>query len=114
MTRLRERLWYWFDSIISKGTGAMVTLLALASCIIIVFAGAAVALTGVHPADSEPIGFVEGSWQALMRTLDAGTMGGDTGWGFRIIMFITTIGGVLIISTLIGVLKNGVQAKTED
>ena len=25
-----------------------------------------------------------------MRTLDAGTMGGDAGWGFRIVMLLVT------------------------
>ncbi len=49
-----------------------------------------------------------------MRTLDAGTMGGDTGWGFRIIMFGVTIGGIFVISTLIGVLTAGVEGKLEE
>jgi Trk K+ transport system NAD-binding subunit len=45
----------------------------------------------------------------MMRTLDAGTMGGDTGWHYRFVMFGVTIGGVFIISTLIGVLSNGLE-----
>jgi hypothetical protein len=31
-----------------------------------------------------------------MRTLDAGSMGGDTGWGFRLVMLGVTIGGVRV------------------
>jgi len=35
-----------------------------------------------------------------MRTMDAGTMGGDLGWGFRIMMFIVTLSGVFVIQYL--------------
>src|SRR5512136_2820034 len=49
-----------------------------------------------------------------MRTFDAGTMGGDTGWGFRLVMLGVTIGGVFVISTLIGVLTAGVEGKLEE
>ncbi|MBN2676796.1 MAG: NAD-binding protein, partial [Anaerolineaceae bacterium] len=45
---------------------------------------------------------------------DAGTMGGDAGWGFRMIMFGVTLGGVFIISTLIGVLTSGVEGKLDE
>ena len=51
----------------------------------------------------------------LMRTLDAGTMGGDSGsWPFLFSMFAVTIGGVFIVSTLIGVLTTGVEGKLEE
>ena len=49
-----------------------------------------------------------------MRTLDAGTMGGDEGWSFRLVMFVVTLGGVFIISTLIGVLTSGIEGKMDE
>ncbi len=49
-----------------------------------------------------------------MRTLDAGTMGGDTGWPFRIVMLLVTLGGIFVISALIGVLNTGLDAKLEE
>ena len=49
-----------------------------------------------------------------MRTLDAGTMGGDTGPGFRIVMLLVTIGGIFIVSTLIGILSNGLEERIEN
>jgi voltage-gated potassium channel Kch len=60
------------------------------------------------------VGFLEGAWLSLMRTLDAGTMGGDAGWGFRILMLVVTIGGIFIVSTLIGVLSSGIESKLEE
>ncbi|HLC82968.1 MAG TPA: potassium transporter TrkA, partial [Bacteroidia bacterium] len=65
------------------------------------------------PEGSEPMGFVESVWQSLMRTLDSGTMGGDNGWGFRIVAFVVTLGGIFIISTLIGVLGSGIEEKLD-
>ncbi len=41
-------------------------------------------------------------------------MGGDEGWGFRWAMFAVTLGGVFIISTLIGVLTSGLENKIEE
>lgn len=38
-----------------------------------------------------------------MRTLDPGTMGADAGWGFRLLMLVVTIGGLIIVASLIGI-----------
>ncbi len=46
-----------------------------------------------------------------MRTLDSGTMGGDTGTGYRLVMFLVTLGGIFVVSTLIGVLSNGIESQ---
>ena len=51
---------------------------------------------------------------SLMRTLDPGTMGGDTGWGFRIVMLGVTFGGIFVISTLIGVLTSGIEGQLDE
>ncbi len=49
-----------------------------------------------------------------MRTLDSGTMGGDAGWGFRFSMLVVTLGGIFVISTLIGVLTSGIESKIDE
>jgi len=41
-------------------------------------------------------------------------MGGDTGPGFRIVMLLVTIGGIFIVSTLIGILSNGLEERIEN
>jgi voltage-gated potassium channel Kch len=104
---------YLFDNIMAAGTPAMIGMLVLLSLVIIVLAGAFLALTGISQ-DGQPLSFGEAAWEALMRTLDAGTMGGDTGLAFRLVMFAVTLGGVFIVSSLIGVLSTGVEAKLEE
>ena len=54
------------------------------------------------------------AWMSLMRTLDAGTMGGDTGWSFRLAMLVITMGGIFVVSSLIGVLTSGIESKLDE
>jgi voltage-gated potassium channel Kch len=114
-TTLQEKLRYRFDNFMAKGTVALIGGLALLSMILIfVFAGI-ISVSGIHASGSDTLlSFWEAVWQSLMRTLDAGTMGGDEGWSFRFVMFLVTLGGVFIISTLIGVLTSGIEGKMED
>ncbi len=113
--RLRERLRYGFDNLMSRGPAAQIAALGLLSLLVIVCAAALIALLDIRPeGTSQPLGFFEAAWESLMRTFDAGTMGGDVGWGFRFVMLGVTIGGILIISTLIGVLTAGVEGLVEN
>lgn len=105
---------YKFDNLMSKGPVAMIGLLGLLSLLVVLIAGFIIYIFNIGPGDGDPIGFVEGSWQSLMRTLDSGTMGGDEGWSFRIVAFMVTLGGIFIISTLIGVLSSGIEGKLEE
>ena len=68
----------------AAGPIALIGWLAVLSLLIIVVAGAFLALTGIAPEGGAPLIFVEAFWESLMRTLDSGTMGGDAGWGFRL------------------------------
>ncbi|MBS1513403.1 MAG: NAD-binding protein [Bacteroidetes bacterium] len=106
---------YKFDKLMSKGSGALIGALGVLSLCLVVIAATVVAISGVTPEGAEDsMGFFEAAWASLMRTLDPGTMGGDTGWGFRIIMFCVTLGGIFIVSTLIGVLASGIGNKLDD
>ena len=111
---MRARLQYAFDTSMSAGPIALIGWLALLSLVVIIVAGGVIALLGVAPEGGEGLGFLEAMWASLMRTLDAGTMGGDTGWGFRAIMLAVTIGGIFIVSTLIGVLSSGIEGKLDE
>ena len=113
---LKQRFQYFFDSFMSKGTTALIGGLGLVSLLLIVAAGIILAVGGrlLAPEGNNHLGFVEAVWLSLMRTLDAGTMGGDAGWGFRLVMLLVTIGGILIVSTLIGVLTSGVENKLDE
>ncbi len=113
----RQRIGYWFDNFMSRGPAALIGGLAVVSLVIVAIAAAVISLGGVALApegSTQPMSFFEAAWEGIMRTLDAGTMGGDAGWGFRAVMFFVTLGGVFIVSTLIGVLTTGVEDKIEE
>lgn len=112
-TNILEKLRYEFDKTMAAGTGALIGWLGLLSLVIIFFFGAVVAILGVAPEGAEPMGFFEAAWASLMRTLDAGTMGGDSGWGFRFVMLLVTLAGIFVVSALIGVLSSGLDAKLD-
>jgi voltage-gated potassium channel Kch len=111
---LSERLRYAFDNTLSRGTIALIFWLAMASIAAIGFFSIIIVVTGASQPGQESLSFAEAAWASLMRTLDSGTMGGDEGWGFRIIMLCVTLVGVFILSTLIGVLGAGLEAKIDD
>lgn len=112
--RFTHRLRYAFDNSMSRGAIALIGYLGLVSLALIMVAALAVILFGIRPAGGDQPGFVEAMWLSLMRTLDSGTMGGDEGWGFRVSMLFVTLGGIFIVSSLIGVINSGLEAKLDE
>jgi voltage-gated potassium channel Kch len=110
----RERMRYWMDNQFSRGTKTLILWLGILSLLIIIIAAVIVVFAQVTNDDGQTLGFLDGFWYSMMRTLDAGTMGGDVNWPLRLVMFGVTIGGVFIISTLIGVLTSGVEGKLDN
>ncbi|MBN1639351.1 MAG: NAD-binding protein [Ignavibacteriales bacterium] len=111
----KQKLRYAFDNTMSKGTPALIVWLGILSVLLIVVAALVIIILSIKPADSESeLGFIESIWGSLMRTLDPGTMGGDVGWGFRITMLAVTLGGIFIVSTLIGVISSGIENKIDE
>lgn len=109
----KQRFQYWFDNYMSRGTIALISGLAVLSLIIIFIAAAVIRVGSIGMDGESAPSFGEAAWMSLMRTLDAGTMGGDTGIGFRVVMLLVTLGGIFIVSTLIGILSNGLEERIE-
>jgi len=110
-----ERIRYKFDRLMTSGTVAMISALALLVFSLVVFVALIIQIADIRPADAtQPIGFIEAAWSSLMRTLDPGTMGDDSGWSYRLMMFLVTITGVFIFSTLIGVVSSGIEEKLRE
>ncbi|HEU4779234.1 MAG TPA: hypothetical protein VFS58_05065, partial [Steroidobacteraceae bacterium] len=110
----RDRLRYRFENTLSKGTIAIIGWLALVSTAIVMLAAFILAAmrVGQDPSDHEhPYGFFEGMWQSMLRTLDPGVVAGDNGWQLRLLMMIVTIGGIFIVSILIGTITSGLESR---
>ncbi len=112
-----ERARYWFDNWMAKGTLALMALLGLATVLLVLVIGLiAWVLLKVLPDDVNEPGETPWDilWGGLMRTLDPGTMGGDEGWMFRILMLIITIGGLIIVASLIGIISGAFDSKVDE
>ena len=108
-TTWRDRLRYAVDEFFARGTIALILGLFAVSTLIIVVIALAVFALG---ADEQNRTFVDLLWMGLLRTLDPGTMGGDTGTGgFLGAMLLVTLGGLFVISALIGIINTGIQGR---
>ena len=107
---MRQRLRYRFDNLMSRGVGSQILLLAVVSAVLVLITATLVVALDVVPADdqgnSDSFGRVV--WKSLMHMFDAGNLGGDAaGWTFLFVMLFITIGGLFVLSALIGVLNQG-------
>ena len=109
-----QRFRYFFDNTLSKGTVSIISWLALLSFILVFLFGIIYVISGLNMEGEESMGFFEALWQSLMRSVDPGTVAGDAGWAFRMVGLLVTIGGIFILSALIGVLSSGLDDKLQD
>jgi len=110
-----QRIRYLFDNIMGRGSVALIGLLLVLTLALVLIIATVLVIGGVAPGDAkQPLGFFEALWLAVVRTLDAGTFGNDTGWRFRLIMLIDTLGGVFIVAALIGVLSSGLESRLSE
>ncbi|MCU1412932.1 MAG: potassium transporter TrkA [Microbacteriaceae bacterium] len=108
----RERFRYWFDSVMARGTGAVVGLLGVVVVIFILIIAVIIEIFGIEPKTERPFG--EALWQNLLRALDSGTFAGDTGWPFRVAMLIVTVFGIFVVASLIGIISAGFDSQVEN
>ena len=112
---LGDRLRYMFDNSMTRGTPALIAWLTVATLAMTLFF--AVVTTILRLRDSGPTGdgFLHEVFYTLLHALDPGYIGGDVGgWGFLLTMLLLTVGGLFIVSALIGVIANGIDTKLSD
>src|SRR5947208_3387855 len=103
---VRQRLRYAFDNTMSRGTSALVAWLGLVTL--------AAQIAPKNGAGHRP-GFFRQIFNSFAHSIDSGAVGGDTGgWPFIVTMIGLTIGGVFIVSALIGVIATGLDEKLQE
>jgi voltage-gated potassium channel Kch len=110
----RDHLRYRFENTLSKGPIAIIGWLALISVGIVLLAATTIALLGIGSDPSDPrsqLGLFEGGWQSFLHAIDPGTLAGDAGWTLRAPMLLVTLGGIFIVSMLIGTITSGLESR---
>ena len=111
---LRERLRYAFDNTMSRGTPALVVWLAVITVILVAAFTLLVLIAGLAPEDEsgDRPGLIGQAFKSVLHALDPGTVAGDSGdWPFLLAMFVLTVGGLFVVSALIGVIATGIDNK---
>jgi hypothetical protein len=112
---LAERLRYKFHNSFAQGTAALIGWLGLVSFLLVVIVTLVVKVSGAMPEDTQELSILHIAWLAMLRTMDPGTMGGDSGDGFfMFMMLVVTFGGIFIVSALVGVINNGIEAQIDE
>jgi voltage-gated potassium channel Kch len=104
--RFGGRLRYWFDNTMSKGTASLVGWLGLLSLLLVV------GVTAVLDVMTRPPSPLHLLWTTFIKTF--GLAVPETGpWRQRAVWFVVALGGIFVISALIGLLTSGLNQKVE-
>jgi ion channel POLLUX/CASTOR len=112
-----ERLRYRFDNSMSRGPIALIGWLFLASAVVIFTVAFVVWATGIgvqidDKGERSYFNFWQLTWMGLMRTIDSGTITGDSGTpAYLIAMLVVTAAGIFLVSSLIGIITSGLEAR---
>lgn len=109
-----DKVKYRFDSFVSQGTMSMIKGLGVITLVVITLFGIGLLALGLHPDHETNFNIFESIWVNLTHALDPGVLGNhDENWPFRLFMLLTTVLGLVIISTLIGLVSNGILTKLD-
>ena len=102
---LRTRLRYWFDNTMSRGTPALVGWLAIVSAVLIVTISIALAAV---TANSSIFTDFDLLWQTFVSAFNL-DIPGDGGRAVHALWFLLALGGIFVVSALIGLLTSGTE-----
>ena len=111
---LRDHFRYRFDALMARGAGPLLGWHLLVSLTVVFAISVGVVLLDLVPTNEsgEAISFAELVWLTLMHAIDPGTITGDeSGPGWRAIMMVATIGGIMLIGSLVAVLVSSVSRR---
>lgn len=105
---------YRFDNAMARGPLVVIAYLAGLSFAIMVVAALVATLADLTFAGGSGNSFGEDLWQAMLRTIDAGSFAADTAWPERLLALVVTLAGLFLAGSLIGLIANAVDQKVEE
>lgn len=103
----RDRIRYSFDASLHRGPEGVIGWLAAAAMLLVLVGSGFIVLLDQAPERDA----TEAFWLSLTRALDPGNLSADRSWKLRAITLMTSLGGVLVFSTLVGVLGSCLQMR---
>src|SRR3954468_2827091 len=104
-----------FDYSTPRGTPALIMWMTATTSVRTLVFAVITSVLRLRSVNTTGGGFFHEVFYTLLHALDPGYIGGDAGsWGFLLTMLVLTIGGLFIVSALIGVIANGIDTKLAD
>ena len=111
----KKYIQYKFDTLMSKGVISLISGLFFISVIFVFIIAIIGALLGINNSEAITTSFWDLVWFTVLHSLDGGVISSNKGnWMFMTLMFIATLGGMVLISILIGVLNSGIAKQLEN
>ena len=105
---LRERLSYWFDKRMSRGSLSLIKLLAIVSLVVVLVVSFVIFVCGFN----EDGGFRSALWNSIATTINAWMPYFDEGSpGYLILTAAAALVGLLLTSILIGIISSAIEEK---
>lgn len=119
---LRQRLRYAFDRTMAMGTIALIGWLGVLSLLLVVIFSVVILIGHFSPPGNNEHrpGVARQLLSSFLHSIDPGTIGNEAlgnntiGWPFLIIMLLITLGGLFIVSALIGVIATGFEERLRE
>ncbi len=102
-----DRFRYAFDALMARGAWALILWHLMIALAAVLAVSLLVVALGEVPVDAEgvPLDFAALYWVTLMHAIDPGTLTGTEGSAlWRALMMLATVGGIILVGSLIGVL----------
>lgn len=107
---LRARWRYWFDNTMSRGTTGLIGWLAVASLALIAVVTAAMELLDPTGVGQNPLRLL---WETFVTTFNLSAPTDGERWDILVLWFVLAVGGLFIVSALVGLLVSGVHRRLE-
>ena len=107
---------YNFDSFMSKGIVSLIAGLFILSVLFVIVISIIGALVGIATTDQQFSDFGKLMWDTVLHSLDGGVLASleTNSTAYIILMLIATLGGMVLISILIGVLNSGIAKQLDE
>ncbi|MDQ1394691.1 MAG: hypothetical protein QOF30_3668 [Acidimicrobiaceae bacterium] len=98
----------------ARGTGAVIIWLAVLTFTFVLLTGVVLSVADIAIQHTHHPSLVEGVWQNMLRALDPAVMHEDAGWPLRIQSLLVVIFGILVLSSLIGLVASGIDRRVSE
>ncbi|MFM7582786.1 MAG: CASTOR/POLLUX-related putative ion channel [Caldilinea sp.] len=111
---LFDKFKYWFDNLMAKGAIVLILWLMLISLLVVLVFSASMELTAQVLEDSrgDQGSFSDLFWMNLSTVLEPGLAEGGS-WTFKLENFTVAMMGILLVSTLIGLITAGIEERLQ-